>query len=1362
MVQNSRYALFQALVIGIVFLVVFSLPVGASIAVGVPGKADSETVDNSFTGVSDTVQQADGEPTIGPEVQNLTSQSDETVTLLVGLEQTQTSTAMGTKENIDHLKSHAEQTQEPVIQELTKLERTTVHRSFWLTNTIVVETRASAVGAIADVPRVDSIHLNRNVSLPEPVKNEPADPQSNTEYTYGLQQINAPETYDQFENRGEGIKVAVIDTGVDPEHPDIDIKSQNFAEFNSDGTAVSDPVVRDTGIHGTHVSGTVVGSDSSGTQIGVAPEATLMHAVGLPDGSGSTAQIIASMEWAVENGADIISMSLGGPVGPDYIDAIENADDAGVVVIAASGNDGPQTSGSPASEWTAFSVGATDETGQVAEFSSGQEIFAANAYGQEAPEQYPERYIVPDHVAPGASVVSASPTDQNPVNPYRKLSGTSMATPHVSGALAVALSNTDREFSRNELYNLLTATARKPPEAPEPQDIRYGHGIIDLEAFTEAVVNDTLNTVTGTVVAKSTGDPLPGSTVRIVETGEQVTVKPDGSYHLPTLATGTVTLAVNAYPAKTNRSITISQSDETTADFEIDTAQTAFLVDRPWPGSISPKIVGGWSSIAAEFYAWGNVEATKTVELYVDGERQDQRELTLSAEGSETVYFDYTPKPAHRPVANIEVRSPDDSYTREIIISEAFAGGNGTAANPFLIDGVEQFYALGAGNVDREPSESYYKLIDNVNMSGIDWAEPILAFGGTLDGNGYTIKNVDLSQSSVTPGGLIRNLNGDGKLKNIHVENATIAGGSQTGGLVGLVWGEATITNTTFNGSVTGGGVRVGGLVGTNWGTIKQSSAHANVTAVSAVGGLAGDNKNGAQISRSFANGTVTGSDGVVGGLVGFNSNSEITDSYAHTSVTTQNITGGLVGENRGGTIERTYATGNVTSPEMSGGLIGLDQEGDIDNSYWDTEKTTQEQSDGGTGVQSTDMTGETATETMTGFDFGGTWMTTEQYPVLRWETEHSDSQGVLEVSIVDSNSPVVENETLSFDVSVSNTGTERQSQVVELKVGSLGHDSKLVSLDGGESKTITLSVQTSHGDAGEYEVMVESADSTDSMTAAIKAQTPPNFQVTVVETNGPVPAGKTVSIDTKIKNTGDLGGTQTVELVVDGIGEDIASVSLDSGESVTRTLSVQTKGADAGTYTATISSENNSETVDLEVLQPASFGIEIVETNAPIVETETFNITVSVANNGQTTGTTPVALVVGETERAARNVTVASGNATLVNLTWPTGEEDNGTYPTTIITEDETAQTVLKVVENESALGPPSITANKSPQDLNGDGLYRDLDGDGTLSIADVQLLLEHREENVVQHYTRFFDYNDDGVVSLADVRVLFQSLSG
>jgi subtilisin family serine protease len=198
---------------------------------------------------------------------------------------------------------------------------------------------------------------------------------------------------------------------------------------------------------------------------------------------GTDAQVLAGIDWAFEQKVDVISMSLGGlTLGPEapstYTEAILTCVRAGIPVVTAIGNEGSQTSGSPGNDLFAFAVGATDSMDRSAGFSGGrtQIIRRSNFI---PPEDLPLPYSKPDISAPGVTIFSSVPGGK-----WLAFNGTSMATPHVAGAVALLLSaapglrNLPAEQRAFTIQNILAGSVEELGEAG--QDHRYGFGRLDV------------------------------------------------------------------------------------------------------------------------------------------------------------------------------------------------------------------------------------------------------------------------------------------------------------------------------------------------------------------------------------------------------------------------------------------------------------------------------------------------------------------------------------------------------------------------------------------------------------------------------------------------------------------------------------------------------------------------------------------------------------------------------------------------------------------------------------------------------------------------------------------------------------------
>jgi subtilisin family serine protease len=474
---------------------------------------------------------------------------------------------------VGELKATAAESQEPIVDYVSNTDGLEILTQFWLANSLLLEVDTSVVDlkTLQSQEGVRAIHENVEVSIPEPFSGASASQTGVT--TYGLDQIGVPEAWEQFGTKGTGAKIAVLDTGVDPDHPDIDIAPENFAEFDEDGNIVEGAEPRDSDEHGTHVSGTATGGNDSGTAIGVAPAATLLHGLVLPNGGGTFAQIIGGMQWAVENDADVINMSLGATgYFAEMIEPVRNAEAAGTLVVSSAGNSGAGSTGSPGNVYDTFAVGASNESEAIADFSSGEEINTDEAWGTNAPDTWPRRYIVPDASAPGVDVLSAEPGGE-----YQELSGTSMASPHVAGLVGLMASAAEDAFGPGDLKDALSTTAWKPEGELTDPDTRYGHGIVDAVRATSRVGADS--GFTGTI-RDADGNSIEDATVDL--NGFTVETDDTGSYRLRALP-GEYEVVADAFGySTTSKTATVSEGSFTQLDFELsDTAAVELRQGQP-------------------------------------------------------------------------------------------------------------------------------------------------------------------------------------------------------------------------------------------------------------------------------------------------------------------------------------------------------------------------------------------------------------------------------------------------------------------------------------------------------------------------------------------------------------------------------------------------------------------------------------------------------------------------------------------------------------------------------------------------------------------------------------------------------------
>lgn len=325
----------------------------------------------------------------------------------------------------------------------------------WVNNSFVAEVTPASLRALAQIPQVERIYLDRKVTIDYPVRRAPVDFRADRDiltgdgWQYGLEDMGLDQLYAASPDiDGRGVIVGSIDTGVDGSHPALAGKVHSFYDASTKQTGTP----RDFDRHGTHTIGTMIGGDRQNIKIGVAPGAKVMAVAGL----NSYANVLESMEWILDpdknsNTLDfprVINNSWNSQNGPDvelFYRAISAWEAVGILPVFSAGNAGPgdMTITKPHEHPAVFVVAASGPGGAIASFSS------------RGPAKYRDQITQkPDVSAPGVDVISTVPGGR-----LEKLSGTSMAAPHVTGTVALLL-QINPKLNPQQLREILVKSSR--------------------------------------------------------------------------------------------------------------------------------------------------------------------------------------------------------------------------------------------------------------------------------------------------------------------------------------------------------------------------------------------------------------------------------------------------------------------------------------------------------------------------------------------------------------------------------------------------------------------------------------------------------------------------------------------------------------------------------------------------------------------------------------------------------------------------------------------------------------------------------------------------------------------------------------
>ncbi|MBZ9644511.1 S8 family serine peptidase [Streptomyces sp. PSKA30] len=593
-------------------------------------------------------------------------------------------------------------------------------------------------------------------------------------------QIGTPAAW-QAGLRGESVKVAVLDTGADASHPDLAGRIAQAEDFSgSSGTG-------DAFGHGTHVASIVAGSGaaSGGTRKGVAPDADLLIGKVLgDDGYGTESQVVAGMEWAAAQGAEVVNMSLGSEGASDGQDPMSLAlnaltENTGALFVVAAGNAGEQgqsTVGSPGAADAALTVGAVDRADSLASFSSR---------GPRAGD----KAVKPDVTAPGVGIVAARAADTtmgHPVDAHHvAASGTSMAAPHVAGVAAL-LAQRHPDWGPERLKDALVSTSRT---VVGQKVTEQGGGRVDVAA---AVLGPL--TATGTVALGTyeTGDGSTRSTkVRYTNhSGEDLTLALDvrlattagreaaegavrpGTDSLRVAAGKTVDVPVTVDPSRLQRGAYYGYATATSADGEVKVHTTLSLLVK---GPVHRLTVTTYDDKGNRSGALPTIWGTDGFVRYADEDRgiaeveegTYQLDLpSIASDGSELrhvilpevkVTEDMAVTLDERKTTKVEIRTPRPAEQRGIVHYQMHReiDGVGLTQGVMYFDSAQRIYVSPTAQVTDGTFEfaSRWQLVApllraEVPASGIDLQAYYMPQSPLLDDRGRRLTAVDAGDAS--------------------------------------------------------------------------------------------------------------------------------------------------------------------------------------------------------------------------------------------------------------------------------------------------------------------------------------------------------------------------------------------------------------------------------------------------------------------------------------------------------------------------------------------------------------------------------------------------------------------------------------
>ncbi len=547
------------------------------------------------------------------------------------------------------------------------------------------------------------------------------------------------------------------------------------------------------------------------------------------------------------------------------------------------------------------------------------------------------------------------------------------------------------------------------------------------------------------------------------------------------------------------------------------------------------------------------------VQVFIDDDVVGETSVPVVPGSRETVSFPIT-APEEPGEVEVIVGLTERTSVESVIVAER-PSGSGTESDPYEVSTpAELAYGI------LSPTD-HFALVDDIDLSGFSSFERIGTrsdpFTGSFDGRGYSISGLVLHDSldQFEGLGLFGNVGGFARVHDLRVRDAFVdAGDSEFAGIIAGNSSDGVLFERVSSSGEVSGRRHVGGIVG---GT---SSGSDDVMVVG-----------------SSSDATVIAESNTSGGIVGQLSGQTIQQCYFSGELYDDGGRGGgIVGQEYfGGSVVECYASGVI---DGGNGLIGgINDGGEVEDSYWDIEATGQSSSPGGgTGLTTDEMTGESASDSMTGLNFDDVWVTTSGYPELLWENP------VL-ITKVDAPAEAVVGESVDFEVTVENASTEERDGSLDFTVAGDLFESVEYSLTPGEERIFEFTLDTDGLDIGSCPYAFHLAYEEVTRTIDLVSDSSPSFQVSGLDAPDVIPVEAEYEISVEVTNYGqpdeqpvkweitDHGG---VEYLSGSLGEP----SLGQNESIEYVTTIGTDTLQTGQYVLTVETDDEEASTGFDV----------------------------------------------------------------------------------------------------------------------------------------------------------------------------------